>query len=253
MQDTIHLDNNNVELLRSKYSAETVKAYLFSMHAADNGDLKKFIGFFDEFKELYLNFSPEQGELDMAVLLSVITDIDQTLPSLSQHYQQPTQALLTIQKSPNRNKEIQISKSQGILKQEKIAIEKMLSDYLLYRLNILSAVKLAKKKYCELQGQHHPLELLTQFASPDASLDKTKQHLPIMIMQILTRFCQEQENKAQVSAHEDVESALKILAIEREIVSSYTDKHSHQFELISSISQHKNKRLDKIESHFRAA
>lgn len=220
--------------------------------APESTHFKCFTSFLKELKDLYCNFSPDQDPLDMAVLLSVIKDIDQTLPGLGVHYQNIDSALANVRKIPSSSKALAVSKSQGTLKQEKTCIEIMLSNYLFLRLNILSAIKLSEKKYFEFMDHPHPLELLNFFMNSNMN-NAQEEHIQGLAMQILTRYCQEQENKAQAIANEDVDSALKIIAVEREIVSSYTDKHSHQFELISSISQHKNKRLDKIESHFRAA
>lgn len=255
-QSLLHSYKNSKENIEERYSPETFAAYELSIQPCNNTSYQNFIRLYHELKSVYFRFHKYQSELDIPILCSTIQEIDQTLSGLRQHYNKLQKALLLIRQVPNTEKLIQLSQAQGILKQETSNIDTLILDYFVIRLNILSAEKLFQKSHLEAAQQVHPLEMLDRFTAQNLQNDHSesqRKHMQMITLQILYKYCQEQETRALALAKSELCKAFNILQIEREVLSYYTQHHSPRTGLLVSVVQQKNIALNRLENSFRAA
>jgi hypothetical protein len=255
-QSLLHSYNDVKSNIEECYQPEVLAAYELSIQPCNNTSYQDFIRLYHELKTLYSGYRKYQSELDIPILSSTIQETDLTLTGLRLHYAKLQKSLLALRQVPGTEKLLQLSQAQGILKQETSNIDKLISDYFLIRLNILSAEKLFQKNHFGTTQQPHPLEMLDKFTSQNLQHDYSEshqKHMQMIILQVLYKYCQEQEARAQALVQTEVCKAFSILQIEREILSYYTQHHSPRTELLKNVVQQKNIALNRLEHSFRAA
>lgn len=255
-QSLLHSYSNIKKDIEERYTEDVLAAYALSIQPCNNTSYQKFTRLSEQLRPLYASFHKKQSELDIPPLASVIQEIDQTLSGLRQHYSKLQKALFVIRQISSAEKILQVSQAQGILTQETANIDKLILDYFLMRLNILSAERLFQKNYFGPAQQPHPLELLDRFTAQNLQNNPSEhqqKHMQIIILQVLYKYCQEQETRAQKIAKTDLCKAFSILQIEREVLSYYTLHHSPRTAILVSVVQQKNIALSRLESSFREA